>query len=582
MTPDRWRRLRRAVEAALEAPPERRESVLSKECAGDSRLMAEARSLLWAAAHTGGFLDTPPAMSPEPPNRKSESGPLASVGRLLAGRAQPSEVHQESARRLKRAALVVAAAYAASIVMNNALRAGGFRTESHPWLHDLVGAAVIVLSAVVAWVAHRNQLQPARLLDVGLAYEVLAAFAISLQDNLAPVSGRPLDEISWLCVLIVIFPLLVPARPAKMLAASLAAASMWPVAFFIGQWLGNPLPPRHVMLLNFLENYIAAVLALGPTVIVRKLGADVEKARRMGSYELIEPLGRGGMGEVWRARHNWLARPAAIKLIRARSLGFERDVPAESVVRRFEREAQATAALHSPHTVELYDFGVTLDGIFYYVMELLDGLDLEQLVSRFGPVPPERAVYILLQACDSLADAHDTGLVHRDVKPANLYVCRKGRRSDFVKLLDFGLVKPAWSQEAMGDSLTGEGLITGTPAYLAPEVALGSPHVDGRADLYAVGCVAYWLLTGEKVFEADSPMQMIMHHIETTPVPPSRRTGRSLPPDVEAIVLRCLEKAPEKRPADAEELARQLSACRLDHSWTQERAREWWRANLPL
>jgi eukaryotic-like serine/threonine-protein kinase len=578
VTPDRWRRLRRAVEAALEALPERRESVLLKECAGDSSLMAEARSLLQAAAHTGGFLDNPPAMSSDPPNWPGQGGPPASVGRLLADRAQPLEVRQDAARRLKRAALVVATAYAVSIILNNTLRAGGFRTESHPWLHDLVGAAVIALSVLVALVAHRNRLEPARLLDIGLAYEVLTAFAISLQDNLTPVSGRPLDEISWLCVLIVIFPLLVPARPAKMLAASLAAASMWPVAFFIGQWLGNPFPSRHVMLLNFLENYIAVVLALGTMAIVRKLGADVEEARRMGSYELIEPLGRGGMGEVWRARHNWLARPAAIKLIDARALGFE---PAESLVRRFEREAQATAALHSPHTVELYDFGVTLDGIFYYVMELLDGLDLEQLVRRFGPVPPERAVHILLQACDSLADAHYTGLVHRDVKPANLYVCRKGLRSDFVKLLDFGLVKRAWSQEAVGESLTGEGLITGTPAYLAPEAALGSPHVDGRADLYALGCVAYWLLTGEKVFEADSPMQMIRHHIETIPVPPSRRAGRSLPPDVEAIVLQCLEKAPDRRPADAEALAEQLSACRLDRGWTQERAREWWRANLP-
>jgi serine/threonine-protein kinase len=190
-------------------------------------------------------------------------------------------------------------------------------------------------------------------------------------------------------------------------------------------------------------------------------------------------------------------------------------------------------------------------------------------------------VHILLQACDSLADAHYTGLVHRDVKPANLYVCRRGLRSDFVKLLDFGLVKPTWTREAVGDSLSGHGVITGTPAYMAPELATDSWHVDGRADLYAVGCVAYWLLTGQRVFEADSTMQMIAHHIESRPVPPSRRTARPVPADLEAIVLQCLEKAPGKRPADADELSRQLSACRLEDCWTPNRAREWWQANLP-
>jgi len=496
----------------------------------------------------------------------------------------PSEPPRELSRRLKLASLAIAAIYGVSLVLTNALGAAGWPASPHPGLHNLIGASIVVLSAAMAWVAHRDRLPPARLLDVGLGYEVLVAAGISLQDNLGPVAlARPLHDISWLAILIVLFPLVVAAPPAKGLAASLLAASMWPLAFLAGiRWLGNPVPPASVAVLNFLENYFAAALALVPTLIVRQLAADVQKARRMGSYQLVELLAQGGMGEVWRARHNMLARPAAIKLVRGHALGLGRGAPDESLLRRFEREAQATAALHSPHTVELYDFGVTADGTFYYVMEILDGLDLEQLVRRFGPVPPERAVHLLLQLCDSLADAHAVGLVHRDVKPANVYACRKGLKYDFVKLLDFGLVKPAWRDHVGDSSLTQEGAVPGTPAYLAPEVALGSLDVDGRADLYAAGCVAYWLLTGQRVFEAKSAVQMAVAHAQATPVPPSRRAGRPIPPALEEVVLSCLEKDPGRRPATADELARRLSECGLERAWSQEDARAWWQANVAM
>ena len=203
------------------------------------------------------------------------------------------------------------------------------------------------------------------------------------------------------------------------------------------------------------------------------------------------------MGEIWRARHRMLARPVAVKLIRPELLGVKTPVEAASLVARFQREAEATAALHSSHTIALHDFGVTPEGTFYYVMELLEGLDLETLVRRFGPVPPERAIHLLIQACDSLAEAHAAGLVHRDVKPANMLTCHFGLKWDFVKVLDFGLVKTAWS---LGDDdrLTSEGTITGTPAYMAPEAVLGAQAIDARVDLYGLGCVAYWLLTGER------------------------------------------------------------------------------------
>ncbi|HVR69824.1 MAG TPA: serine/threonine-protein kinase [Vicinamibacteria bacterium] len=520
---------------------------------------------------SGFFVPTRSFAPPEPPPRHP----------TVAPRGLPSAPPRELSRRLTLTSLTIGAGYGVALLLTNTLGAVGWEAP-RPGAHGLIAAAIVGLSAAVAWVSHRDRMPPGRLLNLGLAYEVLVGLGMALQDNLRPTSQEwPLDEISWLALLIVMFPLLVPASPARTLAAGLVTASMWPLAFWVSVRAGNPVPPASAVALNSLENYIAAALALVPAVILRRLTADVQEARRMGSYQLIEPLGHGGMGEVWRARHDMLARPAAIKLVRRQALGLTPGTPNEAVLHRFEREAQATAALHSPHTVELYDFGVTADGTFYYVMELLEGLDLQQLVTRFGPVPPARAVHFLLQLCDSLADAHHAGLIHRDVKPANVYACRRGLKYDFVKLFDFGLVKPAWRHDVDDSSLTQEGATPGTPAYLAPEVALGSVEVDGRVDLYAAGCVMYWLLTGRHVFEARTPLQMAVQHAQAAPVPPSQRIGKPIPAPLEAVVMSCLEKAPDRRPSSADELAGRLVECGVAPPWSQEDARAWWRANVP-
>jgi serine/threonine-protein kinase len=269
-----------------------------------------------------------------------------------------------------------------------------------------------------------------------------------------------------------------------------------------------------------------------------------------------------------------LARPAAIKLIRSDLLGASPQ-GREAAVRRFEREARATANLGSTHTVDIYDFGVAEDGSFYYVMELLDGMSLEMLVRRFGPISAARAVFLLRQVCHSLSEAHARGLIHRDIKPANIFTCRLGPDHDFVKVLDFGLVKQAPGLTRHETQVTMEGATAGTPAFMAPEMALGH-EIDGRADLYALGCVAYWLLTGQPVFSGETPVATILAHVREDPLPPSARTEIAIPPMLEAVIMSCLAKDPRARPSSADELTERLAACMPSDGWDRAAARQWW------
>ena len=316
--------------------------------------------------------------------------------------------------------------------------------------------------------------------------------------------------------------------------------------------------------------------------VVYGLGREVAKARELGSYRLEEKLGQGGMGEVWRARHRMLARPAAIKLIRRSPAGEVREGISEVARRRFEREAQVIASLRSPHTVGLFDFGIAQDGTFYYAMELLEGLDADTMVRRFGPVVPERAVYLLRQVCHSLIEAESYGLVHRDIKPANIFLCRYGVEYDFVKVLDFGLVKAFDGGKpgaGPGPTLTRDHVIQGTPGFMAPEQVLGAP-LSGSADIYATGCVAYWLLTGQLLFAADTPMGLLMDHARTPPTPPSARSELPIPEALDRLVLSCLAKDPAERPR-AKELSRYLADIGRANAWTEERARDWWATHQP-
>ncbi|PWT80366.1 MAG: hypothetical protein C5B57_12360, partial [Blastocatellia bacterium] len=324
----------------------------------------------------------------------------------------------------------------------------------------------------------------------------------------------------------------------------------------------------------------AILVAKGPVLEIDEELLDDKLA--IGSYRLISQLGSGGMGEVWLARHRLLARPAAVKLIRQEvSPGDTR----EQLVRRFEREAQVTARLRSPHTVQLYDFGVNDSGSFYYVMELLQGLDLQEIVNRFGPQAAERVIALLRQACRSLAEAHEHGLVHRDIKPANLFVARLGNEYDYLKVLDFGIVKdlpsPGGNADSRATLLTAPNLLQGTPAFMAPEVIFGDRPLDGRADLYSLACAAYWVLTGQLLFQASTAAQMLLHHAQTPPALPSEVSELPIPRDLELVLMQCLEKDREKRPSSALELESRLAHIRCQEPWTEERARAWWGAHAP-
>jgi serine/threonine-protein kinase len=449
---------------------------------------------------------------------------------------------------------------------------------------DVFAVVAVAMGLAVFAMVRRGVLSSKRLLDFGLVFQVVGALGFAVRGSWY---GLPDTPGGWFsvpaeCPWLMAYPLLVPNTPTKILISSLLAASMGPLALAISTVAtGIPLARPFDAAAYFLtSSYLSAVLAYVIARIVNRFSMRLEVAREVGSYELVERIGAGGMGEVWRAQHRLLARPAAIKLIRSDMLGDSLQ-SREALVQRFEREARETAALRSTHTIDVHDFGLTEEGDFYYVMELLEGISLEQLVRAFGPVEPFRTVYLLRQVCHSLREAHARGLVHRDIKPANIFVCRLGPDYDFVKVLDFGLVKhTAAGQTVTRLSLGGTAM--GTPGYMAPEVALGRGDVDGRADIYSLGCVAYFLLTGQLVFSAESAVATALAHVRNTPSAPSARSSFEIAPALDALVLDCLAKDPAARPASIAVVGQRLAAAVPPDAWTADAAQAWWDLHQPL
>ena len=309
---------------------------------------------------------------------------------------------------------------------------------------------------------------------------------------------------------------------------------------------------------------VAGVLGVDSIGSLRK---EAFEARQLGRYRLKEKIGSGGMGEVYLAEHYLLKRPCVIKLIRPDKAGDER------VLKRFQREVQATAKLTHWNTVEIFDFGRTEEGTFYYVMEYLPGMSLADLVEQHGALPPERVIHLLVQTCNALREAHGVGLIHRDIKPGNIFAARRGGVYDVAKLLDFGLVKPIMEDQPL--DLTAEGTVTGSPLFMSPEQALGESSADVRTDIYSLGAVAYYLVTGRPPFTADKTIKIIIAHANEPVVAPSKHRP-DVPADLERVILRCLEKRPEDRFQDVDQVAQALSECEAAGRWSPDHSAQWW------
>jgi len=443
-------------------------------------------------------------------------------------------------------------------------------------LDALVGTtAALVGVASLGLIALTSMRKPSIAVPVyAMIYMLGSAFAVALVEQHYGMRAGLAGGISWAAIWVAFFPLTIPCSPRHTLIKALMAASMTPLVFAGYALAGRPLPPAMDVVALFVPVFVGAFVAYGGARVLERLGGQMEAMASIGRYELQQLLGEGGMGEVWRAKHRMLARPVALKVVK-RGENHEADSRGKA---RFLREAKVTASLESAHTVELYDFGTTEDGRFYYVMELLDGLDLEELVKRHGPLPAHRVVHILKQALRSLEEAHARGLVHRDVKPANLHLGRYALAHDHLKVLDFGLARQSFDVE-LGLTVTGDGKISGTPAYMAPE-AIEGHDVDGRADIYALGCVAIYLLTGERVFEEpETVLAAAVAHVTERPLTPTER-GVVIDDALEGILMSTLEKDPVRRP-DARSLREMLERADVA-PWTEDDAAQWWAMNAPF
>lgn len=508
-------------------------------------------------------------------------------GPSTAATGLPADVLTQSAQRLRIVAMLYAFVFFASDPLSAILftseRALFFSTIMR-WAPSTVSISVALL---VAASSLTRALPAATVLTLGLFFEVAASFGIAAAQYLDVtryVSDPPWAGLSWVAVWMLGFTVMVPNPPRRALIAAMASASSVPLVVGLAiATQGSPvrISPLLFVLRIVVPYFLVVLIADVGARLVYRLGTELSRARQLGSYRLIERLGAGGMGDVWRAEHALLARPAAIKLMRPEVLGGSSPDRLSELKARFEREAQATSLLRSPHTIQLYDFGIADDGAFYYVMELLDGFDLEQLIDQFGPVPVERALHLLKGLCHSLSEAHAEGLIHRDIKPANVYVCRYGREVDFVKVLDFGLVKSQSELQQDQTDVTAGFTVAGTPAFMSPEQVSADRPLDARSDIYAIGCLAYWLVTGQFVFRGRTVMETIFKHRQEEPVPPSGQTELEIPAAFDRLVLDCLAKRPEERPPTVDDVAARLAAIETGATWTAERAGHWWNLHHP-
>lgn len=504
----------------------------------------------------------------------SSTGALAPGAVLIEGSGPEltGETQELLQSRLKIAAGVLGAGFAAFLV-EHFLRSD-FAQPSKVFLFSLHATATLVLVLVAVFLYRCGQLSLRRLRVAELVtFGLPAAFFVAVQYfiTLRSCSEGMLDfpEGLWL-VLIYTYALFIPNTTPRA-AITIGLMAITPMVLLLGMMWWYPVVAAHTTTDQVRSLLMMFTLAGGGSVlgvdIIGSLRREAFEARQLGQYRLTERIGMGGMGEVYLAEHQLLKRPCVVKLIRPDKAGNPTNLA------RFQREVRATAKLSHWNTVEIFDYGCTAEGTFFYVMEYLPGMSLGEVVERFGPMPPERAIYLLTQVCDALNEAHAVGLIHRDIKPGNIFSAQRGGVYDVAKLLDFGLVKPVIEDEPI--HLTAEGSIAGSPLFMSPEQAMGDTHPDARSDIYSLGAVAYFLLTGRPPFTSDKPIKVLFAHAHDPVVPPSTlRPG--IPDDLERVILRCLAKSPEERFQTAASLHEALAACEAAGRWDRTSAAAWW------
>ncbi len=616
MTPDRWRQIDHLFDAAIRIDPAERGAWLRQACGDDEALRDEVGRLLAHddGATCTGFLTPPevrrrlpdettswpprdgrhPPRRPEPiddPGSRSgdDTWGFAPKAAIWAdeGPHPQSEAQTVVRARLRELPMIYILIVAMAFVYRGIVHQ--YADMTVPSINVVV---LIILGGIAALLWSRRPLSMAQLrfLELAMIGMLASKYAYTQYRSMLRYSlgGDPMS--AWLTmknivlitsILILTYGIYVP-KSWRRVALVVGPLALLPFAILLALWLRHPeamgwlergwmnrgVTP--VALFSF-DAMLLVILAVGSTYgahMISNLRRQVVEARQLGQYRLRRRIGSGGMGEVYLAEHQLLKRPCALKLIRP---GHVAD---REALERFEREVRLTATLSHPNTVEIYDYGRTEDGTYYYVMEYLPGLSLAELVERHGPLPPERAVYLLRQVCMALQEAHASGLIHRDVKPSNIFAARRGQMEDVAKLLDFGLVLPV--AQAREPRWAGESRILGTPLFMSPEQSLGDRDLDERSDIYSLGAVAYYLLTGRPPFDRDGSVAVMIAHAHESVLPPSSfRTG--IPEDLERVVLRCLAKDPDARFPDAASLERALAACACAAHWDQDWAALWWR-----
>jgi hypothetical protein len=615
----RWSQIAKLFDAASSMPANERAEWLGSACGDDDSLRADVEHLLThdGLADQDGFLDQPEAGDParQPTGSWRPAGGRHRVAEpdvscdgqalpgdstdcfspkaaITSGRSQRSaeETRSVMQSRLRELPLVYVPIFATIVVLR-------------PVVLDLLPMAILApFGIVTATFAGIAILLSARKFSLAWLWRIELFMTVSLAGLIIVYEGRaiigpflPVDRIRaekimknvilLVSLLMLVDAIYVPKgwRRAAIVSSSLAVL---PMATLAGAYLLHPELVRWVVEPREDGNKPMAVFGMDTVFLltlaaissfaaqtISRLRSQVAEARRFGQYRLGERIGAGGMGEVFLAEHELLKRPCAVKLIRPEV------VLRAGTVARFEREVRINATLSHPNTVEIFDYGRTEDGTYYYVMEYLPGMSLGELVEQYGPLPPGRTVYLLRQVALALQEAHEAGLIHRDIKPSNVFAARRGGMDDVAKVLDFGLVRPAVTRSSARTS--DEGQILGTPLYMSPEQASNSRPLDARSDIYSLGAVAYYLLTGRPPFDVPNAIEAIIAHARD-PVVPVSKIRDDVPADLDAAVLRCLAKDPEERFPDAESVEIALGRCTCASSWDKALARQWWNDLMPV